>query len=517
MACLVVPAPAGFEIPPRRTSVVERVNAGHQHGHGHGVYPQRPEGYHNGAANALAAAAFFPPHGVFLGDPWVGGVYPPGARPSVLAVPQYHIAPSFVARQTVGQTVGAVSGWVSAPPTLSVPFFAPQSHPPLSPLLAVAETPWRTSAPGGPLDVMPVPLAAIAVTAAVPVPPPRSVDPVPVPPAPVLALPSPPPPPAMAVMQPAARRKKKTIFGKRKPRTSCWPWGKRRARLLLDQDVDEREFLNLDGVQCPSYWTNQDVSIGFSERFPVSEETTKAIQSVLDGTWLARGTRDREGTVPLGGQVIDVQRIEDRDMWVVYHNQKERIRRNRGQCQAVPGLVGSPSCGVADSLPPRPVKTMVATCGDDSSLLSDCLSRRLEGDLNEYYLWHGTAPGKANSIVEEGFCLDLSGSNRGKMYGRGAYFAECSSKADEYAADGDLLYRGIYCMLLCRVVCGQLKVLTLKDAQAAEDAVTGGEYDGILGDREASVGTYREFVVFRERQIYPEYAVLYRRRRASTV
>ena len=38
-----------------------------------------------------------------------------------------------------------------------------------------------------------------------------------------------------------------------------------------------------------------------------------------------------------------------------------------------------------------------------------------------------------------------------------------------------------------------------------------GEYDAILGDREASVGTYREFVVFNSSYVYPEYRILYER------
>jgi len=33
----------------------------------------------------------------------------------------------------------------------------------------------------------------------------------------------------------------------------------------------------------------------------------------------------------------------------------------------------------------------------------------------------------------------------------------------------------------------------------------------VLGDRKASVGTYREFVVYGDDQVYPEYLVLYSR------
>mmetsp|Transcript_17513 Transcript_17513/g.39601 ORF Transcript_17513/g.39601 Transcript_17513/m.39601 type:complete len:89 (-) Transcript_17513:10-276(-) len=66
-------------------------------------------------------------------------------------------------------------------------------------------------------------------------------------------------------------------------------------------------------------------------------------------------------------------------------------------------------------------------------------------------------------------------------------------------------------MLRCRVFCGELFWVARRDDAKIEAALRGGAYDGVLGDREASVGTYREFVVFRERQIYPEYVVLYKR------
>lgn len=41
-------------------------------------------------------------------------------------------------------------------------------------------------------------------------------------------------------------------------------------------------------------------------------------------------------------------------------------------------------------------------------------------------------------------------------------------------------------------------------------------YDCVIGDRESKVGTYREFVCFDERQMLPEYAVIYRRQYDKT-
>ena len=49
------------------------------------------------------------------------------------------------------------------------------------------------------------------------------------------------------------------------------------------------------------------------------------------------------------------------------------------------------------------------------------------------------------------------------------------------------------------------------DHEAINSAIRSTKYDSVLADREASVGTYREFVVFSEDLIYPEYIILYKR------
>merc|ERR1711874_530072 len=69
--------------------------------------------------------------------------------------------------------------------------------------------------------------------------------------------------------------------------------------------------------------------------------------------------------------------------------------------------------------------------------------RRLE--VNEFFLFHGTRPSAATSICENGFNVNLSGANKGSLYGPGIYCAESSAKADEYAEDDkDGIYKGLY-------------------------------------------------------------------------
>jgi len=123
---------------------------------------------------------------------------------------------------------------------------------------------------------------------------------------------------------------------------------------------------------------------------------------------------------------------------------------------------------------------------------------------------HGTNPTSAVAILKTDFKIDLAGASAGTMFGPGAYLAEASTKADEYAhADKDGAYAGLYAMVVCRAVLGKSLVQLKPGNNSAR--ITSGEFDCICGDREKAVGTFREFIFFHEESIYPEYAVFYRR------
>lgn len=136
-------------------------------------------------------------------------------------------------------------------------------------------------------------------------------------------------------------------------------------------------------------------------------------------------------------------------------------------------------------------------------------------ELSEVYLWHGTAVRTALAIAQNDFNIDLAGGNAGTMYGRGAYLAESCTKADEYSKDETGgYYDGIYALLLVRACLGKYYYTQTRD-QEASGKVASGDFDSTLGDRAASVNTYREFVVYNSDQIYPEYIVLYSRLHAA--
>ncbi|CAJ1360445.1 unnamed protein product [Effrenium voratum] len=247
-------------------------------------------------------------------------------------------------------------------------------------------------------------------------------------------------------------------------------------------------------VQMPTYWQVDHTSL--SKRVQETPETCDAIQELLNRTWESTITRDRpkEGAdrAVKEFQVVQVLRNENPLLWTPYCRERERVRR---RCEGK-DLSGELKTGLCDAFRQTP--------GYAS----------LKAEAREVYLFHGTRPSAANVICSSDFRLDFAGSHAGTMYGKGLYFAEASSKADEYASeDTDGIYQGLFCMLLCRVTLGDwIYCDAVKpDAEALVRGIQQGLHDSILGDREKARGTYREFIVFDNNQVYPEYIIIYKR------
>mmetsp|Transcript_40216 Transcript_40216/g.104146 ORF Transcript_40216/g.104146 Transcript_40216/m.104146 type:complete len:159 (-) Transcript_40216:69-545(-) len=135
-------------------------------------------------------------------------------------------------------------------------------------------------------------------------------------------------------------------------------------------------------------------------------------------------------------------------------------------------------------------------------------------NCNEWFLLHGTSEQNAKLICENDFKQGkVAGTATGTLYGAGTYFAESSTKADEYAkateADPE-----IFTMLMCRVVGGRVKYTDEVEPKTEElvNACINGSYDSVVGDREKCRGTFKEFVIYASDQVYPEFIVYYKRK-----
>jgi len=246
-------------------------------------------------------------------------------------------------------------------------------------------------------------------------------------------------------------------------------------------------------MSYPTYWTTPAtvaLEDNFSKTVAASKTVWTEVDDLLKQTFTGKSTRDRKGQpVPKSLTLRNLLRVESSSVWNRYAARRSHIMRTR--------------------CPPLPDRA-VEDGGKD--VLTTREGQELVSSANEFYLWHGTKPSSAMSIAKEGFLIDLAGSKTGAAFGQGAYFAEASSKADEYAEDEqEGIYTGLYAMLLCRVVCGRTKRFEKSDKQEIRRSIEAGECDAVLGDREALYGTYREFVIFDAAQVYPEYIFVYAR------
>jgi hypothetical protein len=226
---------------------------------------------------------------------------------------------------------------------------------------------------------------------------------------------------------------------------------------------------------------------------PAPEALRELVQGLVDETWCKQSTRDRGHQKVSQFEVVQVLQNGSADIWRSYCAKREELSRE--SCNPFQPRFGA-------------VKTVTRR-------FEHALQEPRRQDCNEFFLFHGTRPAAAQQICTSDFRIDLSGSNAGNLYGPGIYFAESSSKADEYATDDeDGLYKGLYAMLLCRVCLGNpaFSAEVAPDVVQLQKRLSNGECHSILGDRARAVGTYREFIIRDPRQAYPAFAVIYRRK-----
>lgn len=249
------------------------------------------------------------------------------------------------------------------------------------------------------------------------------------------------------------------------------------------------------GCEVPGYWRHKELKKGFDERVDVDDNFVNQLQVLLDATYKSKTTRDRKGAAMPSRLVVKMaHRIEDASMWIRFCQAKKALNRRDGYEQ------------FAVEYGDRPVKT--AQWSEENGF-------SLDPGVNEYFLMHGSSPQGVIGVSNDGFRTQLAGTNAGSMFTAGCYLAECCSKSDEYAQTDDTFYEGLCALILCRTACGQAFRVTKPNDEAIMAARNANACDSVLGDREAVVGTYREFVVFNANLVYPEFVILYEREYAD--
>lgn len=253
-------------------------------------------------------------------------------------------------------------------------------------------------------------------------------------------------------------------------------------------------------VMIPEYWENHDQD--FCEFIELkSAEVVEEFQKLLDATYRPTWTRDRtrhnptRPKPPASFKVVAVKRNENYDTWKEYACRRAEIMLQQEEKKA-------------DGQDPMELYSDVKSTAAWREIAGK-KGDRLQHECNEWYLFHGTSPAASKSICENDFRVACAGSNTGTLYGKGLYFAESITKADEYAKpEGE-----VYAVLVCRVIGGNVRYTdeATPDPEELVYSCLDGPYDSVLGDREKCRGTYREFVLFDSEDVYPEYVVEYTR------
>mmetsp|Transcript_49931 Transcript_49931/g.116580 ORF Transcript_49931/g.116580 Transcript_49931/m.116580 type:complete len:411 (-) Transcript_49931:271-1503(-) len=249
------------------------------------------------------------------------------------------------------------------------------------------------------------------------------------------------------------------------------------------------------GIAFPALWKGPRDDPNWVQQYDVTDnDHFLALDELVHKTYKKVWTRDRKKTgsdkVPSSFELVKAKRCENLKDWKRYYYRRHQIAH---------------ACSNKETFLKRPVLTSQAR-----ELVK---LQKVRGYCNEWLLFHGTSPEAAKSILSGSgdFTISLAGSATGTLYGRGTYFAESITKADEYAkADED----GLCCVLVCKIAAGCVLYNdeVEPDADKLQSQCISGEYHSILGDREKCRKTFKEFVIFDADQVYVEYALFYRRK-----
>ena len=216
-----------------------------------------------------------------------------------------------------------------------------------------------------------------------------------------------------------------------------------------------------DGMSRPWYWRLSDLHI--SEGTTHNEEQSAYVTEM--------GTKLLQKTLP-SVQVRRTVRVEDDNLWKRYAARRAAVRKKK-----VPPFDGDPP--------------------ETLALLDYSAKKTLDRSVNEAWFFHGTSEDAARSIGTSDFRLP----GHAGLFGKGLYFADEAIKSNGYSqqnADGEKV------MMLCRVILGKTLKVTGTDRQA-ENRIRGTDYDSLQGKT-----NHREFLVYDNSLVYPEYIMFYK-------
>ena len=252
--------------------------------------------------------------------------------------------------------------------------------------------------------------------------------------------------------------------------------------------------------ECPSYWQYSQSNV-----CNLVEDSTlcQTMQDIMNNSAkpLEHGIgRDSHNERFQTFKVHKIYRVENPTTWAEYVTERRELRKKGYQ------------------RPNIELKTK-----DIISRLP-FISTGTEDVVSECFLFHATQ--RPDSVIFNGFDVKyaFAGAANGAMFGRGIYFADSASKADQYnrATGQGVMHK----MLLVRVLLGRSIVINaprqgapfLPVVEQESTATTKVRYDSVVTDPEnmiiGGVPTpmrFKEIVVGENKQTYPEFIIEYTR------
>ncbi|XP_071144780.1 uncharacterized protein [Mytilus edulis] len=282
-------------------------------------------------------------------------------------------------------------------------------------------------------------------------------------------------------------------------------------------------FSKCDDANVPSYWKHFQGNIrqaaenvkGFftgdkAKKVTIErdENMFKYIEQLVMKTWdntkVGQGA-DAKNLNHSRIQVTKIQRIENYGLFDKYLTTKKKFYRHLAQGRKYAALEHVTGGGKKLSSGPILTAQHSKKAGLD-----------LASHANECYLFHGTSDQVVDNIINKGLDDRLGGDKA--MFGRGIYAAESSTKADQYADNASNRQSPGRKMLLMRMLLGDMfvtskpeKFITPPCANCLKsDCVKGHHipFDSVVADGK---WMFREFIVYRSEQCYPEYLITYDR------
>ncbi|XP_014663274.1 PREDICTED: tankyrase-1-like [Priapulus caudatus] len=306
-----------------------------------------------------------------------------------------------------------------------------------------------------------------------------------------------------------------TSDGERQPDVSSMSIGGFLNGLKLEhlREIFEREMISLDVLAEMGHDELKEIGVNaYGHRHKLIKGIEKLLSSAATaGATLGCGAGVAAAAHVQGTVLLDLQR-DDKEWIHVEHEMQSSICEHR---DAVGGIFDRYEC----------VKIQKVT---NARLLQRYLHRKKEvGDENqrgcadnERMLFHGSP--FIHAIVHKGF--DERHAYIGGMFGAGIYFAENSSKSNQYVygiggGTGCPTHKDRSCyvchrhLLFCRVTLGKsfLQFSAMKMAHSPPG------HHSVIGRPSTGGLNFAEYVVYRGEQAYPEYLITYQIVKPETV